>query len=106
MNIKCVRIQHYLEAASAAKKHQTAPRIIIEVQDPRVKFRELGEQVDTRGKVHKVLNVDMAFDYLINDDIIDNSDHPLSEHQKQDDIADAINMLRAVLIDAQNDYSE
>jgi hypothetical protein len=106
MNTKCVRIQHYLEAGAEAKNQISQMPLIIEIQDAREKFRKLGEQVDTRGKMHKVLSVDMAFDYLINGDVVDNSEHSLSDYEKQDDIADAINMLRAVLIDAPDDYSE
>jgi hypothetical protein len=67
MNTKCVRIQHYLEAGAEAKR--AAHPINIEVEDARVKFRKLGEQIDTRGD--KVLSVDMAFDYLINGDVVD-----------------------------------
>jgi hypothetical protein len=48
----------------------------------------------------------MAFDYLIDGVVVDDSDHPLCEYQKQDDIVDAINMLRAVLVDEEDIYSE
>jgi hypothetical protein len=87
-NYICIANQHYLEGAAA-----TYPDVEVEIQDARKKFKKLGVVYDTQNKAHKALSVDLALKYL-DSGVNDDSEKKLSEYSKQDDIADAINMLR------------
>jgi hypothetical protein len=89
INYKCLAIQHYLQGAAA-----TNPAIEIEIQDARKKFKKLGVICDSRGKAHKKLSVDLALKWLDSGEVYDDSGLKLSDYDKKDDIADAINMLR------------
>jgi DNA-binding transcriptional regulator of glucitol operon len=57
------------------------------------KFHVLDEEYTTQCKAHKQLSVEMALEGLA--EFEDVSARKLGEYKKQDDIADAINMLRA-----------
>jgi hypothetical protein len=95
LNKKCVKIQHYLEAIAQFKSISSGNRITISIQHARTKFKRLGEQPVFRGKLHKQLSVDMALEYLSSGEIVDCASIKFKDYCKQDDIADAINMLRA-----------
>jgi hypothetical protein len=86
-NTRCLANQHYLQGAAA-----TYPDLEVEVQDARKKFKKLGAVCDSLHKAHKKLSVELALKWL--EGVNDNSEKKLSEYPKQDDIADAINMLR------------
>jgi hypothetical protein len=88
-NYICVANQYFLQGAAA-----TYPDVEVDIQDARKKFKKLGVVYDTTNKPHKKLSVDLALKWLENLDVKDDSEKKLSEYDKQDDIADAINMLR------------
>jgi hypothetical protein len=83
-NYICLTIQHYLQGVAA-----TYPDLEVEIQDARKKFKKLGAVCD---RTRKKLSVELALKWL--DEVTDISEKKLSEYSKQDDIADAINMLR------------
>jgi hypothetical protein len=88
-NWRCAANQHFLQGASAATSDAT-----VEIQDAREKFKKLGVVCDTRGKAHKRLSVELALEWLNSGKVWDDSEVKLGEYEKQDDISDAINMLR------------
>jgi hypothetical protein len=89
-NWRCSQIQHFLQGASAAGSDAT-----VEIQDAREKFKKLGVVCDTRGKAHKRLSVDLALDWInYSEGLCDDSEVKLKDYEKQDDISDAVNMLR------------
>jgi hypothetical protein len=90
MNWRCLAIQHYLQGAAAAIN----PQVEIEVQDARAKFKKLGVVCDSKNKAHKRLSVELAAKWLNGEEVVDESEMKFGEYGKQDDIADAINMLR------------
>jgi hypothetical protein len=75
-------------------QQEDEPAIGFELQDARKKFKKLGVVCDTRGKAHKKLSVELALKWLDSGVVYDDSGMKLSEYEKQDDIADAINMVR------------
>jgi hypothetical protein len=89
MNVRAIELQYAL----AATAHGMG--VDVEIQPALTKFQVLGEVCDTRGKAHKALSAKIALDWLQNNHISDCSVSHLREYMKQDDIADAINMLRA-----------
>jgi Holliday junction resolvasome RuvABC endonuclease subunit len=95
LNVKAIELQYALAAAGSISG------AVIEIQPAWHKFEVLNEICITRGKAHKALSVKMALEWLIQvteaGEIIDISETPLSQYEKQDDIADAINMLRTHL---------
>jgi hypothetical protein len=86
-NTRCVANQHYIQGAAA-----TYPDLEVELQDARKKFKKLGAVCDSLNKAHKKLSVELALKWL--EEVNDISEKKLSDYPKQDDIADAINMLR------------
>jgi hypothetical protein len=90
MNWRCLANQHYLQGAAAALN----PSVEIEIQDARAKFKKLGEVCDSKDHAHKRLSVKLAAEWLNSGMVEDVSEMKFDEYVKQDDIADAINMLR------------
>jgi hypothetical protein len=88
-NWRCSQIQHFLQGASAAASDAT-----VEIQDAREKFKKLGVVCDTRGKAHERLSVDLALEWVASGQVCDDSEIKLKDYEKQDDISDAVNMLR------------
>jgi hypothetical protein len=91
-NAKAMQVQYAL--VSAASLFSAS----IEIQSAITKFQVLNQPCDTRGKAHKLLSSQLALNWLAETFVSDHSEMRLSEYQKKDDIADAINMLRAFLI--------
>jgi hypothetical protein len=90
-NYKCTQLQYALVAAASLLG------IAVELQPAWTKFEVFDQPFETRGKAHKVLSSNLALEWLDSEagQLNDVSDVPLSEYSKKDDIADAINMLRA-----------
>jgi hypothetical protein len=98
-NIKAMQIQYALVAAGLVTGDSRTRRIV-EIQHAREKFQILGLPLVTRGKAHKKLSVRVALEWV--DTVDDRSDVALKYFEKQDDVADAINMLRASILREQN----
>jgi hypothetical protein len=90
LNVKAIELQYALTATALELGIQ------VEIQHATTKFLVLEEPYTTVGKAHKALSSRLALEWLTT--VQDCSQTPLSDYQKQDDIADAINMLRAYLI--------
>jgi hypothetical protein len=90
-NYKCMQLQYALTAAAAVMD------IKVQLQPAWIKFEVFDQPCDTRGKAHKILSTNMALEWLNLNTYEDVSDIPLSQYAKKDDIADAINMLRAFI---------
>jgi hypothetical protein len=90
-NYKCTQLQYALVAAASLLG------IAVELQPAWIKFEVFDQPFETRGKAHKVLSANLALEWLESEagELNDVSDMPLSGYSKKDDIADAINMLRA-----------
>jgi hypothetical protein len=95
-NTKAMQVQYALVAAGLTSD----TRRTVEIQQAREKFHVLGLPLDTRGKAHKKLSVRVALEWL--ETVDDRSDAALRYFEKKDDVADAINMLRASLLRQQN----
>jgi hypothetical protein len=86
-NSKCMQLMYAIASAARCKGSQ------VEIQHAVTKFHTFNRQCISDNKAHKRLSVQMALESL--QDFDDISPVKLFEYAKQDDIADAINMLRA-----------
>jgi hypothetical protein len=87
INAKCMQLMYAI--ASIAR----CIGVEVEIQHALTKFRTFNRQCNSHNNAHKQLSVQMASESLPEFDDI--SPVKLHEYAKQDDIADAINMLRA-----------
>jgi hypothetical protein len=91
INRKCTQLQYALTTGAYIKGAS------VQLQHPITKFEVLGQPCETKNKQHKALSVKLALEWLESGEVIDCAETPLSEFRKKDDIADAINMLRAFI---------
>jgi hypothetical protein len=94
LNVRAIELQYALTSVALLLG------IEVQLQHALTKFRVFEEICDTRGKAHKKLSVKMASDWLdeIKTSVRVVSEIPFEDYTKQDDVADAINMLRAFLV--------
>jgi hypothetical protein len=93
LNVRAIELQYALSATALELG------IKVEIQHATTKFLVLEEPYTTVKKAHKALSTRLALEWLTTQQ--DCSQTLLSDYQKQDDIADAINMLRAYLISSE-----